>query len=219
MLVKCAEISNMETATEAVSHDTRIHVRQKHDLPSQSTFRRAVRTTVCATLFAVPFCVSIPSSPLLKLSQTQDAKKTLIPRMMSDFFYVNFLASGLSYYMLVEPKIANERARHGFMPWLGPVTAQVPALSCLVASHLFYPGMWALFNERTWRERLREFARLNTKCFFAYFPIHVPAAVAIGVAVGTILYPFKLCKKWQSRADRTGLEGAMETRLKSNAQQ
>ncbi|RNF04195.1 uncharacterized protein Tco025E_08006 [Trypanosoma conorhini] len=160
-----------------------------------SKFKLIVRTTICAVLFAVPFCVSIPSSPLLKLSQAQDAKKTLIPRMMSDFFYVNFIASGCAYYFLIEPRITNEKAKKGFMPYLGPLSAQVPGLSCLVLSHFFYPGMWAVFNERTWRERRREFVRLNTKCFFAYAPIHIPAAVAIGAGVGVVLYPFKFFKK------------------------
>ncbi|KAH9580088.1 hypothetical protein LSM04_007777 [Trypanosoma melophagium] len=168
---------------------------QEAVLVNHSTFKLIIRATICATLFAVPFCVSIPSSPLLKLSQTQDSKKTLIPRMMSDFFYVNFFASWCAYYFIIEPRIKNEKAKKGFMPYLGPITSQVPGLSCLVASHLFYPGMWAVFNERTWKERRREFFRLTTKCFFAYAPIHIPAAIAIGVGVGTILYPFKFFKR------------------------
>ncbi|RHW71929.1 hypothetical protein DPX39_060041900 [Trypanosoma brucei equiperdum] len=168
---------------------------RRQEVAGYLTFKRIIRTTICATVFAVPFCVSAPSSPLLKLSQTQDTKKTLIPRMMSDFFYVNFIASWLSYYYIIEPGVINEKAMHGFMPWLGPISAQVPGLSCLLASHLFYPGMWALFNERTWGERIREFVRLNTKCALAYSPIHLPAAVAIGSIIGIFFYPFKFFKK------------------------
>ncbi|ESL08395.1 hypothetical protein TRSC58_03902 [Trypanosoma rangeli SC58] len=167
----------------------------QHNVGGHSRFKRIVRTTICAVLFAIPFCVSVSSSPLLKLSQAQDTKKTLIPRMMSDFFYVNFIASWCAYYFIIEPRITSEKAKRGFMPYLGPITAQVPGLSCLFVSHLFYPGMWAVFNERTWRERRREFVRLNTKCFFAYAPIHIPAAVAIGAGVGIVLYPFKFFKK------------------------
>ncbi|KEG07552.1 hypothetical protein DQ04_09461020 [Trypanosoma grayi] len=172
-----------------------VHQQQNDVAAAHSTFKLIIRTTVCATLFAIPFCVSIPSSPLLKLSQTQDTKKTLIPRMMSDFFYVNFIASWCAYYFLVEPRITNEKAKKGFTPYLGPITAQVPGLSCLFASHLFYPGMWAVFNERTWKERRREYVRLTTKCFCAYAPIHVPAAVAVGGVVGLVLCPFKILKK------------------------
>lgn len=159
-----------------------------------STYRRVIRTVICGALFAIPLCVSIPMSPLLKLSQTQENKKSIVPRMMSDFFYVNFAASAAAYWVLVEPYIPNPKAKEGFVPYLGPLTAQIPALSCLVGSHLFYPGMWALFNEQTWQLRRREFVRMNLKCFFAFGPIHIPAAVGLGASIGALLYPFKFMK-------------------------
>ncbi|KAL7702797.1 hypothetical protein N2W54_002477 [Lotmaria passim] len=159
-----------------------------------STYRRVIRTVICGVLFAVPLSVSIPMSPLLKLSQTQENKKSIVPRMMSDFFYVNFAASTGAYWVLVEPYIANPKAKEGFVPYLGPLSAQIPAMSCLFTSHLFYPGLWAIFNEPTWALRRREFVRLNVKCFFAYGNIHIPAAVGLGACIGVLLYPFKLFK-------------------------
>ncbi|KAG5472470.1 hypothetical protein LSCM1_03869 [Leishmania martiniquensis] len=159
-----------------------------------ATYRRVIRTVLCGVLFATPLCVAIPMSPLLKLSQTQENKRAIIPRMMSDFFYVNFFASATAYWILVEPLIPNPRAKEGFVPYLGPLTAEVPAVSCLVTSHLFYPGVWAMVNEPTWKLRRREFVRLNIKCFFAFGPIHVPAALGLGAAVGVTLYPFKYTK-------------------------
>lgn len=159
-----------------------------------SAYRRVVRTILCGALFAVPLCVSIPMSPLLKLSQTQDNKKSIVPRMMGDFFYVNFAASAAAYWFLVEPYIPNPKAKEGFMPYLGPLTAQIPAMGCLVTSHMFYPGMWAIFNETTWRMRRREFCRLNLKCFFAFAPLHIPAAVGLGAGVGLLMFPFKMLK-------------------------
>lgn len=164
-----------------------------------STYRRVIRTVLCGVLFAAPLCVSIPMSPLLKLSQTQENRKSIIPRMMTDFFYVNFAASAAGYWLLVEPFITNLKAKEGFVPYLGPLTAQIPAMSCLVTSHLFYPGLWAVFNEQTWSLRRREFVRLNVKCFFAYGPLHVPAAVGLGAAIGLLLYPFKYVKLYQQR--------------------
>ncbi|CAJ1032021.1 hypothetical protein, conserved [Leishmania shawi] len=159
-----------------------------------AAYRRVIRTILCGVFFATPLCAAIPMSPLLKLSQTQENKKSIIPRMMSDFFYVNFFASAAAYWVLVEPFIPNPRAKEGFVPYLGPVTAEIPAVSCLLLSHLFYPGLWAIVNEPTWKLRRQEFVRLNTKCFLAFGPIHVPAAVGLGAAVGVTLYPFKYMK-------------------------
>lgn len=159
-----------------------------------SAYRRVIRTVVCGLLFAVPLSVAIPMSPLLRLSQTQENKKSIVPRMMGDFFYVNFAASAAAYWRLVEPYIPNSKAREGFVPYLGPLTAQVPAMSCLFTSHLFYPGLWAIFNETTWQMRQREFWRLNIKCFFAFSPVHIPAVVGLGASVGVVMYPFKFLK-------------------------
>ncbi|AYU81052.1 hypothetical protein conserved [Leishmania donovani] len=166
-----------------------------------ATYRRVIRTVLCGVLFATPLCAAAPMSPLLKLSQTQENKKSIIPRMMSDFFYVNFLASTAAYWVLVEPFIPNPRAKEGFVPYLGPVTAEIPAVSCLFVSHLFYPGLWAIVNEPTWKLRRREFVRLNAKCFVAFGPVHVPAAVGLGMAVGVVLYPFKYMKLRAQRRD------------------
>ncbi|KAG5498746.1 hypothetical protein JKF63_03039 [Porcisia hertigi] len=159
-----------------------------------ATYRRVIRTVLCGVLFATPLCAAVPMSPLLKLSQTQENKRSIIPRMMSDFFYVNFFASATAYWLLVEPFIPNPRAREGFVPYLGPVTAEIPAVSCLFTSHLFYPGLWAIVNEPTWKLRRQEFVRLNAKCFFAFGPVHIPAAVGLGAAIGVVLYPFKYMK-------------------------
>lgn len=156
-----------------------------------STYRLLIRTVLCGALFAVPLCVIIPNSPLLRLWQTQDYKKALIPRMMSDFLYVNFIARTASDGQLVEPYVKNPAAKEGFLPYLRPLTAQVPGLSCLVVSHLFHPGMWALPNKVTWQSQRREFVRLNTECVFAFAPLRVPAAIGLGTAVGLVLYPFK----------------------------
>lgn len=169
------------------------------------TYKKLIRTIICGVLFGLPMCVAIPNSPLLKLSQTQDNKKMLIPRMMSDFFYVNFIAAAASYWCFVEPFIPNPKGREGFMPYLGPVTAEIPALGCLITSHLFYPGMWAVFNELTWPVRRREFVRLNIKCFFAYANVHIPVVAAIGFGVGCSLYPFKASKQWSWAKDRKRL--------------
>ncbi|KAG5473237.1 hypothetical protein CUR178_03157 [Leishmania enriettii] len=166
-----------------------------------ATYRRVIRTLLCGILFATPLCAAIPLSPLLKLSQTQENKRSIIPRMMSDFFYVNFFASATAYWMLVEPFIPNRKAKEGFVPYLGPVTAEIPAVSCLLISHLFYPGLWAIVNEPTWQLRRREFVRLNVKCFVAFGPVHVPAAVGLGAAVGVVLYPFKYMKLRAQRRD------------------
>ncbi|KPA83316.1 hypothetical protein ABB37_02977 [Leptomonas pyrrhocoris] len=172
-----------------------------------SAYRRVIRTIVCGLFFAVPLCVSIPLSPLLKLSLTQENKKSIVPRMISDFFYVNFAASAAAYWLLVEPFIPNPKAREGFLPYLGPLTAQVPAMSCLFTSHLFYPGLWAIYNEPTWALRRREFVRLNVKCFFAFGPIHIPSAVGLGVSIGLLLYPFKFMKlRCQRSAEKEQLK-------------
>lgn len=162
--------------------------------PQYSTFKKLVRTVICGACFAIPFCVAIPTSPLMALTMNQEAKKQIIPRMMSDFAYVTFIGSTLGYWFGVEPFTPNPRAKDGFMPYLGPVTAEIPALSCLVASHLYFPGTWALINEANWKERRRVFVRLNAKCFFAFGPVHIPAALLIGVGVGVVLYPFKFFK-------------------------
>ncbi|KPI82945.1 hypothetical protein ABL78_8040 [Leptomonas seymouri] len=187
------------------SGDNRSDVDPFHEYP---TYRRVIRIVICGLLFAVPLCVSIPMSPLLKLSQTQENRKSVVPRMMSDFFYVNFAASAAAYWLLVEPYISNPKAKEGFLPYLGPLTAQVPSMSCLVTSHLFYPGLWAIFNEPTWTLRRREFVRLNVKCFFAFGPIHIPVAVGLGTSIGLLLYPFKFMKLCRQRsAEKAELKG------------
>ncbi|CCW61588.1 unnamed protein product [Phytomonas sp. EM1] len=163
---------------------------------SYSTYRRLVRTIVCGSLFGLGFCIATPTSPLMRLSLTQENKKDLVPRMMRDFFYISFSASALTYWCVMEPSITNPKAKEGFMPYLGPLTAEIPALSCLVASHLYYPGIGALVNEVTWRERRKEFVRLNLKCFFAYAPVHVPATLLIGASLGLIIFPFKFMKQY-----------------------
>lgn len=168
-------------------------------------YKKLIRTFICGAMFAVPLCVAIPNSPLLRLSQSESNKKNLIPRMMTDFLYVNFFASTMSYYFITEPYITSQKALDGFMPYLGPLTAQVPGFSCLIVSHLFYPGMWAVFNELTWRERRREFVRLNTKCFFAFSTVHIPAIVGLSALVGTFLYPFKLFKMYGEKNEKAKL--------------
>lgn len=169
-------------------------------------YRKIIRTLLCGILFAVPLCVAIPMSPLLRLSQTQDNKKNIIPRMMGDFFYVNFIASTAAYWFVVERFIPNPKAKEGFVPYLGPVTAEIPALSCLIVSHLFYPGLWAIVNEKTWTLRRHEFVRLNLKCFFAFGPTHIPAAVGLGAVVGLLLYPFKYAKQRSWAAQTSPLQ-------------
>ncbi|EPY25656.1 hypothetical protein STCU_00771 [Strigomonas culicis] len=174
----------------------------KHDSAQHPTYKKLIRTFICGAMFAVPLCVTIPNSPLLRLSQSESNKKSLIPRMMTDFLYVNFFASTVSYFFISERYITNQKALEGFMPYLGPLTAQVPGFSCLVVSHLFYPGMWAVFNELTWRERRREFVRLNTKCFFAFASVHVPVIVGLSALVGTFLYPYKLFKIYGEKKEQ-----------------
>lgn len=159
-----------------------------------SLYKKLIRTCICGLLFSVPLSAAIPNSPLLKLSLSNDNKKTLVPRMMTEFLYVNFFASTVAYWCLIERHITNPRAREGFTPYLGPLTAMVPSFACLITSHLFYPGMWAIYMEPTWRARLREFVRLNTKCFFAFANVHIPGAIGLGIAVGCLLYPFKFFK-------------------------
>ncbi|CAD2218022.1 hypothetical protein, conserved [Angomonas deanei] len=158
-------------------------------------YKRIVRASICGVLFAIPLSVAIPASPLLRLSQTQTNKKSLVPRMMTDFFFVNFLAAFSAYFVVSEYFITSDAAKEGFMPYLGPISAQIPAWNCLLASHMFYPGMWAVFNERTWKARRVEFVRLNTKCFFAFAPVHVPATIVLGLFAGVVLYPFKYMKQ------------------------
>ncbi|CCW68115.1 unnamed protein product [Phytomonas sp. Hart1] len=166
------------------------------------TYRRLVRAIVCGFLFGLGFCVATPASPLMQLSLTEENKKGLIPRIMKDFFYLSFTASSLAYWCVVEPSITNPKAKEGFTPYLGPLTAEIPAFSCLVLSHLYYPGIGALVNETTWREKRREFMRLNLKCFFAYAPVHIPATLLIGATLGLIMYPFKLMKLYSYKKKR-----------------
>lgn len=158
-------------------------------------YKQIVRSFICGLAFGIPIAIVAPLSPLLRLSQTTDNKKALLPRMMKDYFIVNFCAGAMAYGLIVDPRVTNPLGREGLLPYLGPITAEVPALGCLVASHLFYPGLWALLNEVTWRDACRECVRLSIKCFFAFSSVHLPGAIGIGFLIGTIFYPFKWRKQ------------------------
>lgn len=165
---------------------------------------KCVRCVICGIMFGLPLCTIAPLSPLLKLSLSKENKKMLVPRMMGDFFWVNSLASLLAYYNFIEARAPHGHMSgpcRGWLPYLGPLTALIPGFACLLASHTFYPGMWALFNEVTWSERRRVFCRLNIKCFIAFAPIHVPAVVAVSVVVGSVLFPFKMLKNRRYKSD------------------
>eukprot|EP00796_Vickermania_ingenoplastis_P005977 gene5977-4286_t len=161
--------------------------------------KRVMRATLCGLLFAVPIAAAVPTSPLMRLSMSKNNQKTILTRMMTDFFYVNFFASFVSYALFIETRLDTAVYGSGVLPVLGPLAAQIPGVACLVTSHLFYPGAWALINETTWKARRQTFLRLNLKCFFAFAPYHVPAVVSLGVVVGSLLYPFKYYKRSRSK--------------------
>lgn len=166
--------------------------------------KQLFRVLLCGTLFAAPIAAIIPTSPLMRLSMTKNTQKAVMSRMMTDFFVVNFFASAIGYAMLVESRLDKSLYGHGILPVLGPLTAQIPAAFCLFCSHLFYPGAWAIINEIDNKQRRKVFFRLNTKCFFAFSPYHLPAAMLLGFFVGCFLYPFKYVK--HSRARRHKVE-------------
>lgn len=164
--------------------------------------KKMIRICLCGLLFAVPLAAAIPTSPLMRLSMTKNNQKAVMTRMMSDFFYLNFFASTVAYTLFVEWGLRHTMYDGGVLPVLGPLTAQVPGFTCLFASHLFYPGAWALINETTWKARRESFIRLNAKCFVAFAPYHIPAITLLGTAVGTLLYPFKYYKRSRFDASR-----------------
>lgn len=156
--------------------------------------RKACRSVACGFLFSVPFAAAIPTSPLMRLSMNKSNQKAVMTRMMTDFFYLTFFTSTMVYGVIVESLFSNPAYATGLLPTLGPITAMIPGVGCLIASHLFYPGAWAIINERTRRDRRVTFFRLNTKCFLAFAPIHVPATLLLSAGLGCSLYPLKLYK-------------------------
>jgi hypothetical protein len=163
--------------------------------PSGSLFKWCIRTSLVGVSYGLALGALATISPLVRLSLNENNFKQLAPRIMSDFFTVNFFASAASYAWFIERNNAdNVHVKDGFLPYLGPVTAQIPSLSCLVVSHCFYPGMWAVFNERTWRDRCREGTRLSIKTLVAFSAWHVPGVMAVGFVVGCVVYPSKWSK-------------------------
>lgn len=160
--------------------------------------KQLFRVLMCGLLFAIPIAAVIPTSPLMRLSMTKNTQKAVMSRMMTDFFVVNFLASAIGYTFFVETRLDKSVYGHGVLPVLGPLSAQIPAACCLIFSHLFYPGAWAIINETDRKAKRQVFFRLNLKCFFAFAPYHVPSAMLLGCLAGCFLYPFKYFK--QSRA-------------------
>jgi hypothetical protein len=160
-----------------------------------SPFRKVSRLMIVGCLYGAAFGIMAPASPLLRVSQTNDIT-ALIPRIMGDFFGVGFVSSTISYHFLVErySKETHSRAADGWLPWLGPATAIAPALTIWVAGHMFYPGQWILFCEPTWRTKMQEFVRLNSKCLLGYAYYHLPPTVGAGAAIGTVMYPYKRYK-------------------------
>lgn len=156
--------------------------------------KQLFRVLFCGVLFAVPIAAMIPTSPLMRLSMTKNTQKAVMSRMMTDFFFVNFFASAVGYAVLVEPRLDKNVYGHKILPVLGPCSAQLPAACCLLFSHLFYPGAWAIINEMDHKTRRQVFLRLNLKCFFAFAPYHIPAAILLGCLGGCLLYPFKYFK-------------------------
>lgn len=160
-----------------------------------STFKWLCRVCVAGLCFGAPLGAMSTVSPLIRLSLNNDNFKQLAPRITSDFFLVNFTASATAYAYFIDKPCDNPLAKNGFMPYLGPVTAQIPAMSCWVLSHCFFPGFWAIFNEKTLKTRVWEAARLSAKTWFAFAPYHGSAAVGVGAAVGLVMYPFKYAKR------------------------
>lgn len=167
--------------------------------PSPSTsfngFKTCLRMVIVGTCFAIPIAGLSTMSPLIRLSLNQDNFKQLAPRVMGDFFCLSFTISAVTYGLTVERRLENPHAQRGFMPYLDPLAALKPALACWIGGHCFYPGMWAIYNERTWRARLRESSRLIIKTLVAFSPIHLPAALLLGIGVGVLMAPFKYLKK------------------------
>lgn len=157
--------------------------------------KQLTRAGLCGLFFAVPLVAAIPISPLMRLSVTKNNQKAVMSRMIIDFFSLNFVAAALSYASFVETRLDKRIYGNGILPVLGPLSAQCPGMVCLCASHLFYPGAWAIINETTWKARRQMFVRLNVKCFLAFSPYHIPAAIAISAVIGTVLYPFKALKR------------------------
>lgn len=157
--------------------------------------KQALRIGICGLLFAVPISAAVPTSPLMRLSMSKNNQKAVMTRMMSDFFYVNFFASSIAYAVLIETRLDKQCYGGGILPALGPLSAQLPAVCCLCASHLFYPGAWAIINETTWKSRRQTFIRLNAKCFVAFAPYHIPALTLLGGVVGLLMFPFKYYKR------------------------
>lgn len=163
---------------------------------SGSTLKWLCRLAVVGVFYGLPCAGLATLSPLIKLSLNAENYTQLAPRIMSDFFFVNAIAATIAYNYFVERKArqVNPYVESGFLPYLGPITAQIPALACLVSSHAFFPGMWAVFNERSWHMRMKESLRLTAKTLIAFLPAHGPAVVGIGIGVGCLMAPFKIAK-------------------------
>lgn len=157
--------------------------------------KQGLRIVICGLLFAVPISAAVPTSPLMRLSMSKNNQKAVMTRMMSDFFYVNFFASSFAYALLIESRLDKQLYGGGILPVIGPLSAQIPAVCCLFASHMFYPGAWAIINETTWKSRRQTFIRLNAKCFVAFAPYHIPALAFLGGVVGLLMFPFKYYKR------------------------
>lgn len=170
--------------------------------PTGSLFKWCIRTSIVGISYGLALGALATLSPLVRLSLNENNFKQLAPRIMSDFFSVNFVVGAASYAWFIERKHSdNIHVREGFLPYLGPLTAQIPSFSCLVASHCFYPGMWAVFNERNWRDRCREGTRLSIKTLFAFSAWHIPGVVAVGLVVGSVMYPSKWSKMRRQERD------------------
>ena len=155
--------------------------------------RKMSRLCVCGLLYGAAFAVMAPASPGLRVSQTQDIT-AIIPRIMTDFLGLNFFTAAFTYNYAID-KRNKEMTAGGWLPWLGPISAFGPAFTCLVASHMFYPGQWALYCEPTWRTKLREFFRLNMKCLVAFSYYHVPPVAAMALVIGVLFYPYKYFRR------------------------
>ena len=157
------------------------------DESSDSMIKVAFRCAVVAAFFSIPIGIASPMSPLLKAGQAMEeiAYRKLVPRITKDFMSVNFLAAYISYLVLVDRAVGG----NGWMPYLNPLTAQIPAMSCLIASHMFFPGQWIFIMEPSWKNKIRLSMRFFLKGTVAYSKVHVPVAVGLGGAVGLIFWP------------------------------
>lgn len=171
--------------------------------PAGSTFKWCLRLSIVGAAYGLMLGGLATLSPLVRLSLNENNFKQLAPRVMSDFFTVNFFVGSASYAWFIERKHADNRhVRDGFLPYLGPITAQIPSVCCLLGSHCFYPGMWAVFNEKTWRDRCREGARLTCKTLVAFSSWHVPGVVGVGVVIGCAMFPSKWSKQRRWNRDQ-----------------